>query len=141
MSASAPFPAAPAAWLDNTTPFPTASVKGMRVAVFAQVMAVVYLLRHSFSRLVAGFLSQLFQCALTQPVPGRTKPVCLLVHSFAVTQLLLGWCLPWQSMMPSFPAQTMGVPAMCPQGHLPAENRKRHTGYFTPVALQKYLRT
>lgn len=83
MSASASFSAAPAAWLDNTALLPTASVKGMRVAVFAQVRAVVYLLCHSLSRLVAGFLSQLFQCALTQPcaICARHNQACLPLGS------------------------------------------------------------
>lgn len=113
MSLSAPFPAAPAGWLDNTAPFPTVSVRGMRVAVFAQVMAVVHLLRHSFFRLVAGFLSQLSQCALTQPCASRVRHnrACLSLGSqlSCRARLLLGWCLPWQSRVPSPPAQTMDV--------------------------------
>lgn len=100
----------------TTPPHSALPLKGMRVAVFAQVMAVVYLLRHSFSGLVAGFLSQLFQCALTQPVPSTAKPVCLLVHGFPVTRLWLGWCLPWQSTVPSFPAQTTDVPSNVSSG-------------------------
>lgn len=148
MSASAPFTAEPAAWLDSTAPFPSACVKGMRVAVFAQVMAVVYLLCHSFFGLVADFLSQLSQCALTQPCAAcvRHNQVCLPLGSqlSCHAQLLLGWCLPRQGMVPSFPAQTMDVPSNVSSGMSSTGTERgteRQTRYFTPVALQKYLGT
>lgn len=64
--------------------------------------------------LLLGWLLVSFLLAL--PLSGTTKPGCLLIHSFPVTQLLQDWCMPWQSMVPASPAQTMDVPSNVSSG-------------------------
>lgn len=139
VSASAPFTAAPAAWLDSTAPLPCACVEGMSGCVCTGDGSCL----PSASLLLWAACWFPFSVSVcTKAALSRLCPAPPSLPALWLTAFLSAFAMAEHG---AFFCTDHGCPQLCVLRDIfqlsTERGTKRHTGYFTPVALQTYLRT